>query len=115
MRLMDGIMVYKTPGHTAGGMCIDVETTKGTYLLTGDTAHIYQNLFSQCSEMTLLSGETIRITPAPSVYGPFVPSSLVYDHYAWYRSLYRMRALCPSMEFALPSHEPTIAGRTFPE
>lgn len=115
MKLMDGIMVYKTPGHTAGGMCIGVETGKGTYLLTGDTAHIYQNLFSQCSEMTLLSGETIRITPAPPVYGPFVPSSLVYDHYAWYRSLYRMRALCPSMEFALPSHEPTIAGRTFPE
>jgi N-acyl homoserine lactone hydrolase len=115
LKLLEGITLYKTPGHTAGGMCIGVETAKGIYYLTGDTAHTYQNLFSQCSEMTTMEGEKIKITPAPAVYGPFVPSSLVYDHYAWYKSMYRLRTLCPSMEFALPSHEPTISGRTFPE
>ncbi len=115
LKLLDGITLYKTPGHTAGSMCIGVETVKGTYYLTGDTAHIYQNLFSQCSEMITLEAKKINITPAPAVYGPFVPSSLVYDHYAWYKSMYRLRALCPSMEFALPSHEPTISRRTFPE
>jgi len=115
LELMKGITLYKTPGHTAGGMCIGVETSRGTYYLTGDTAHIYQNLFSQCSEITSLEGEKIKITPAPPVYGPFVPSSLVYDHYAWYKSMYRIRVLCPSMEFVLPSHEPTIAGKTFSE
>lgn len=115
MELMDGIKLYKTPGHTAGSMCVGVETAKGTYFLTGDTAHLYQNLYSQCSEMTTLEGEKIKITPAPETYGHFVPSSLVYNHYAWYRSMYRLRTLCPDMAFALPGHEPTISGKTFPE
>jgi N-acyl homoserine lactone hydrolase len=115
MEVLPGIALYKTPGHTAGGMCVGIETAKGTYLLTGDTAHIYQNLFSQCSEITTLEGKKVRTTPAPEIYGPFVPSSLVYDHYAWYKSMYRIRTLCPSMAFALPSHEPTISGKTFPD
>jgi N-acyl homoserine lactone hydrolase len=115
LELMKGIRLYKTPGHTAGSMCVGVETSKGTYYILGDTAHTYQNLFSQCSEVTTLEGKRIHITPAPEVYGPFVPSSLVYDHYSWYKSMYRLRALCPSMEFALPGHETSIAGKTFPE
>jgi len=113
MELLPGINIYKTPGHTAGSMCISVDTAKGRYFLTGDTAHLWQNLYSHCSEMTTLEGEKISITSAPETYGMFVPSSLVYNHYTWYRSMYRLRTMCPEMEFALPGHEPTISGKTF--
>jgi len=63
--------------------------------------------------LTTLEGEKISITSAPENYGMFVPSSLVYNHYTWYRSMYRLRTMCPEMEFALPGHEPTISGKTF--
>jgi len=39
-----------------------------------------------------MDGETRKITPAPLTWGPAVPSSLVYDHYAWYKSIYRIKA-----------------------
>ena len=113
MEFLPGINIYKTPGHTAGSMCISVDTAMGRYFITGDTAHLWQNLYSQCSEMTTLEGQKINITSAPETYGMFVPSSLVYNHYTWYRSMYRLRTMCPDMEFALPGHEPAISGKTF--
>ncbi|MCD6358685.1 MAG: N-acyl homoserine lactonase family protein, partial [Dehalococcoidia bacterium] len=88
-----GVTTYKTAGHTAGSMSVAVETDKGLYVLTGDTAILNCMLYPKSSTMSLMNGTKVKITPAPDVYGPAIPSSLVYDHYAWYRSIYLLKTL----------------------
>ena len=114
--LTDGIKLYHTPGHTIGGLTVAVNSSEGAYVLPGDIVNIYQNLFPKISKMLDLQGRPFEITPAPESYGPLgVPSGIIYDHYAWYRSIWKIRGLLKSPKHILPSHEPAIAGKTFPE
>ena len=115
MEIMDGIKMIKTPGHTAGSATYVVSTHKGDYVLTGDTAILRHNIFPKMTEMTTVDGKTIQITPAPDKYGPAIPSSLVYNHYDWYKSVYKIQAMVKSPEFALCGHEPSIFNRQFPD
>ena len=110
---MDGIRLILTPGHTAGSQCLLVKTKNGNYNVAGDTVHILPIAFPQMTEMTLMNGTVLPITPAPKHWGPAVPSSLVYDHYAWYRSLYRIQAELRGPEFLIAGHEPSIVGKIF--
>ena len=111
----DGIHLYHTPGHTIGGLTVGVNTSDGVYVIPGDIINIYQNLFPQMSSMVDLTGKRFKITPAPEQYGPLgVPSSILYDHYAWYRSIWKIRGLLKSPKHLLPCHEPSICGKTFP-
>jgi N-acyl homoserine lactone hydrolase len=111
----DGIRLYHTPGHTIGGLTIAVSTSEGIYVIPGDVVIIYQNLFPKMSWMLDLQGKRVKITPAPEQYGPLgVPSSLVYNHYAWYRSIWRIRGLLESPKHLLPCHDPAISGATLP-
>jgi len=111
--LFEGIELIHTPGHTAGSQCLLARTKKGVYILTGDTIHILPIAFPEMSELTLMGGEKIAITPAPKHWGPAVPSSLVYDHYAWYRSLYRIKSMFRDPAFYLPGHETSIVDKTW--
>jgi len=113
--LTDGIRLYHTPGHTIGGLTVGVDTSDGTYIIPGDIVNIYQNLFPKMSWMRDLQGKRFEITPASEKYGPLgVPSSIIYDHYAWYRSIWKIRSLLKSPKHLLPCHDPAISGKTFP-
>ena len=110
----EGLKLYKTPGHTAGSQLLEVATGRGKYILAGDTVHIYHIIFPELTELITMGGEKIKITPAPKVYGPAIPSSLVYNHYDWYNSIYKIKAMLSAPEFLLPGHEPSLFGRSFP-
>ena len=113
LKLYEGLEILHTPGHTAGSQCLLVKTKDGVYNLTGDTVHILPIAFPEMTEMTLMDGKKITITPAPKHWGPAVPSSLVYDHYAWFRSFYRLKSLMRDPQFYLPGHETSIVGKVF--
>lgn len=113
VELLDGLQVILTPGHTMGSQCLLVNTRDGVYNLAGDTIHVLPIAFPEMVEMTLMDGTVLPITPAPKHWGPAVPSSLVYDHYAWYRSMYRIKSLLRHPRFLLPGHEPSLVGKTF--
>lgn len=113
VEILDGLKLIKTPGHTAGSQCILVNTKNGVYNLAGDTIHVAPIAFPQMEEWIMMDGETRKITPAPLTWGPAVPSSLVYDHYAWYKSIYRIKAELRDPSFLIPGHETSIVGKTF--
>ena len=113
VELLDGLQLIHTPGHTAGSQCLLVRTEEGVYNVAGDTVHVLPIAFPEMTEMTLMDGSTLSITPAPKHWGAAVPSSLVYDHYAWYQSIYRIKAILRDPRFLLPGHEPSIVGKTF--
>ena len=89
----NGIRVVKVPGHTSGGMAIQVQTAEGKYVITGDMPHIAQSLFPQMNKMEVIGGEIVDITPAPENWGPFILNSVIYDHYACYDSFNKIMAL----------------------
>ena len=113
VELLDGLQLILTPGHTAGSQCLLVSTGEGTYNLAGDTIHIFPIAYPEMTEMRLMDGTALPITPAPKHWGPAVPSSLVYDHYAWFRSIYRIKSLLRDQRFLLPGHEPSLVGKAF--
>ena len=113
VELLDGLELMLTPGHTAGSQCLLVHTKEGVYNLAGDTIHILPIGFPEMTEVTLMDGSVLPITPAPEHWGPAVPSSLVYDHYAWFRSIYRIKALLREPRFLIPGHETSVVGKTF--
>jgi glyoxylase-like metal-dependent hydrolase (beta-lactamase superfamily II) len=93
--LPNGLKLYKTPGHSLGGMSILVPTDDGPRIITGDSPHVLYNLFPQLDKQTLLDGSTVSITPAPESWGRYILNSLVYDHFAMYDSLDKLRLLAP--------------------
>ena len=106
----DGIRVYKTPGHTAGSMSIAVRTQKGLQVLTGDHFHIFCMAFPKQTEIMDMQGKKHKITPAPEVLGPFIPSTLIYDYYDYYDSSYKIMSIVGEYktEFLIPGHEPSL-------
>ena len=108
--LTEGIQILKTPGHTPGSMSIAVQTPKGLKVLTGDHFHLYCMAFSKQDVLTDMYGKKHKITPAPDVYGPFIPSSLIYNYYDYYDSSYKIKALLGTYrpEFLVPGHEPSL-------
>ena len=111
--LLDGIELLHTPGHTPGSQSLLVRTRQGTYCLAGDLAHILHVAYPQSDRMTQLDGSVVAITPAPPEYGPGIPTPLVYDYYAWYRSLRRVKAIIRDPAFLLTGHDPVVVGKTF--
>jgi N-acyl homoserine lactone hydrolase len=108
--LTDGIKAFKTPGHTPGSMSVAVQTKKGLQILTGDHFHLYCMAFSKQDTLMDMYGKKHKITPAPDVYGPFIPSSLIYNYYDYYDSSYKIKAMLGSYrpEFLVPGHEPSL-------
>ena len=116
VELADGINIYKTPGHTPGGQSVAVQTERGLRIMVGDQWHHLFTGFSQLTELTDMDGNKHKITPAPAVYGPFIPTTLVYNYYDWYDSSYKIRALMGNNnpECIFPGHEPSLVVRQTP-
>lgn len=108
--LCDGIKCIKTPGHTPGSMSIVVNSEKGVRIIVGDQWHSWSMAFSQMTEQMDREGKMHKITPAPEVYGRFIPSSLIYNYYDYYDSCYRILSMMPEdkPEYLLPGHEPAL-------
>lgn len=113
IEILDGLRLILTPGHTAGSQCLLASTKDGTYILAGDTVHVLPIAFPDMTAMGLMDGSSLPITPAPKHWGPAVPSSLVYDHYAWFKSIYRIKSMLKEPRFLIPGHEPSVVGKTF--
>jgi len=113
VELLDGLRAILTPGHTAGSQCLVVTAKDGVFILAGDTIHVSPIAFPDMTEWVLMDGSIQAITPAPKHWGPAVPSSLVYDHYAWYRSIYRIKSMLRDRKLLIPGHEPGIVGKKF--
>ncbi|MBW2369623.1 MAG: N-acyl homoserine lactonase family protein [Deltaproteobacteria bacterium] len=113
VEIFDGIRLIQTPGHTAGSQSLLVSTVDGVYVLVGDTLPTLPNAFPKMTQWTQLDGSVLSITPAPREWGPAIPSGIIYDHYAWYRSVYQIHALLRGPEFLLPGHEVSLVGKTF--
>ncbi|MGQ9653100.1 MAG: N-acyl homoserine lactonase family protein [Thermodesulfobacteriota bacterium] len=110
LELTEGIKLLKTPGHTPGSQSIAVKTKKGMRVLVGDHWHVYCMAFSQQTEVMDMQGNRHKITPAPAVYGPFIPSTLTYNYYDYYDSCYKLRAILDSdsPERVVPGHDPSL-------
>lgn len=110
---LDGIRLILTPGHTAGSQCIIVNTQDGHYLLTGDTVHIRHIAYGYLKKLELIDGSEVSVTPAPKEWDQIAPSTLVYDHYAWYKSIYKIKSTFKDPEFVLTGHGPYVVNKTF--
>jgi N-acyl homoserine lactone hydrolase len=115
LEILEGLRMIKTPGHTAGSAIFSVSTEKGTYIITGDTAILWHNLFPKLTEITDIDGNPYQMSPAPDNYGPAIPSTIVYNHYDWYKSIYRIQGMLKSKEFAMCGHEPSIFNKEYPD
>lgn len=103
----NGIRLFKTPGHTAGGMAIQVQTEEGKYVITGDMPHLGVSLFPKLTKMQTLDGSWVDITPAPDSFGPYVLNGVIYDHYACYKSFDKIMLLGeePDPKWFLTGHD----------
>jgi glyoxylase-like metal-dependent hydrolase (beta-lactamase superfamily II) len=116
--LYDGVDLLHTPGHSAGSQTILVRTKKGKYVLSGDTLHNY--FISSCymsfpsqGVWVLPDGVVVQLSETCAEWLRKASTCIMYDHYAWFRSLYRIRTIVQDIDHLLPSHEPAILGRTF--
>lgn len=110
VELPGGIKLYKTPGHSAGSQSIGVETKDGLKIIVGDHLHMNCMAFPEQKELMDMDGKIHKITPAPAVYGPTIPSSLIYDYYSYYDSTAKLKAYAPKWEpgFIICGHEPSL-------
>jgi glyoxylase-like metal-dependent hydrolase (beta-lactamase superfamily II) len=113
VELIDGLKLIHTPGHTAGSQCLQVTTKQGDYILAGDLFFFNIIAYPETDEWTLMDGTVTQATQEFKDWIFAVFSAIVFDHYAWYKSQYRIRALLRKPEYLLPGHEPSLLGKTF--
>jgi N-acyl homoserine lactone hydrolase len=108
--LRDGVMLYKTTGHTLGSQSIAVNTKKGIVVYIGDLSHFYCTLFPGYGKANSLDGTSFALPKPPDNVGPAIPTSLVYDYYDFYDSIYKVKAIAskPEPGYILPGHESLI-------
>ncbi|MCL1917049.1 MAG: N-acyl homoserine lactonase family protein [Peptococcaceae bacterium] len=111
MDLTEGVRLIATPGHTAGSMSVAVNTSKGVVAFVADHFHFHCMAFPRMTEIIDFHGKVQKITPAPEVYADtFLPSSIIYNHYDWYDSSYKIKAIVEKYEpgYILAGHEPGL-------
>jgi glyoxylase-like metal-dependent hydrolase (beta-lactamase superfamily II) len=110
IELTDGIKLYKTPGHTLGSQSVAVNTKKGTVVLIGDLCGRYFLTFPDHGEIVDMKGERHELPKAPPYLGPALGSSLIYDYYAFYTSIYKVKSVASrnAPGFVITGHEPSL-------
>ena len=108
--LIDGIKLDKTPGHTLGSQSVAINTRKGVVVLVGDLLPSYISAFPYLTEIMDMEGCKHSVPPAPAVFGPAIPSQITYDFYAFYDSVYKVKAIASRDEpgFIIPGHETSL-------
>lgn len=113
LEYLEGLSLMLTPGHTRGSQCIIVNTEKGKYLLSGDTIHIRHIAYGYLDKMKLMDGSIIEVTKVPLKWREISPSSLVYDHYAWFDSIYKIKSMFKNPAMILTGHGPYIGIKIY--
>ncbi len=110
IELANGLKLYKTPGHTRGSQSILVQTQNGPRLILGDVISRFYMLFPGMDELVQADGSVAKITPLPHDVCPVFLHSLTYDHYAFFESYNKIKAIVPAYEpkYFLPGHEPSL-------
>jgi glyoxylase-like metal-dependent hydrolase (beta-lactamase superfamily II) len=105
--IQPGISVYKTPGHTLGHQIITVDTQKGRMVLLGDLCNDYLHFFPELDEFVDMYGNHCKVKrSAVARMGVAEPSSIIYDQYSWYTSVYKAKTLSNNKkELVIPGHE----------
>jgi N-acyl homoserine lactone hydrolase len=108
--IADGVKIYKTPGHTRGSQSSAVNTKKGVVVIIGDLCLANFLIFPSLGEFMDSKGVMRSIPKAPPVYSQVIPTMMVYDHYAFYDSVYKVKAIASRDEpgYILPGHEPSL-------
>ena len=111
IELVDGIRIYKTPGHTRGSQSVAVNTGKGVVVLLGDLLTSYISAFPRMGEITDMKGVKRRVPPAPEAFGDQgIPGGITYDFYDFYDSLNKVKAIASrdAPGFIIPGHETSL-------
>ncbi len=109
----DGVKVVCVPGHTKGQQAVVVNTSDGTYILSGDLMYMKANLYPETTEIIDAQGNKIICTPQPG--HAFYPPGIHTDLTDWYDSVWRLLAIAGSRSHILPGHDPSLIGKIFPE
>ncbi|MHB1316003.1 MAG: MBL fold metallo-hydrolase [Christensenellales bacterium] len=112
VEMMEGVGIIRTPGHTRGSQSIVVNTVNGLRVFVGDLFPLPCNCFPWIEKMTDCDRVVHKITPAPEGW-PAMPSSLVYNYYAYYASVDKIKAILPAMDpaFIICGHDPGLLLR----
>ncbi|MBN2051789.1 MAG: N-acyl homoserine lactonase family protein [Spirochaetales bacterium] len=113
VRFLDGLEMYLTPGHTAGSQVLRVNTRDGIYIIAGDLICTYLMAFPEISDWTTLDGKCKPVHPEVRKQLQSAFTVTIFDHYAWFRSQYRVKGMITEPRQILPGHEPSIMGKTF--
>ena len=113
VKFLDGLELYLTPGHTAGSQVLRVETARGVYVIVGDLICTYLMAFPKINDWTSLDGECRKVNPEVRSHLQSAFTTTIFDHYAWFRSQYRVKGMVREPHQILPGHEPSIMRKTF--
>lgn len=109
LEILPGIKVYKAPGHSLGSQLVTVDTQKGTMVILGDLCNTFSHIFPETDEFIDMEGNRYKIKTNTELYGPAIPSPMIYDYFAFYDSVYKAKVLASwKKEFVLPGHETSL-------
>ncbi len=83
-KILPGIELLLTPGHTPGMQAVAVNTPRGTAIVGSDVAHLAVS------------------------YRNDIPSAIITDMRAWMKSFDKVRAKASSPEILFPGHDPAL-------
>jgi len=83
-KILPGIELLLTPGHTPGMQAVAVHTEKGTAIIGSDVAHLFVS------------------------YRNDIPSAIITDMRAWMKSFDKVHAKASSLELMFPGHDPAL-------
>jgi hypothetical protein len=91
-------------------MSVYVDTEYGPRIIIGDVCHYSYMLFPQSSRLMTAEGDLKDITPMSENAGPIFVHNVVYDHYAYYDTFYKLKSLVPRFEpqYFLCGHEGSL-------
>ena len=97
--ILPGISMFPTPGHSVGSMSVAVETSDGTYVISGDAVACYENLIGE---------------PAKGL--KYIPNGVYHDLGAMWNSFdVIMKKACGKINHVFPGHEMSILDhRVYP-
>lgn len=83
-KILPGIELLLTPGHTVANQVVAVHTEKGTAIVGSDTAHVFS---SYCTD---------------------IPSGIITDMVAWMKSYDKIRKKATAIDLIFPGHDPAL-------
>ena len=112
VQILPGVKLYKAPGHSLGSQLVTVDTEKGTMVILGDLCMTYCHIFPETDYLIDMDGTRRPVKTNLPLYGPAIPSAIIYDYFDWYDSVYKAKALAQGKkEFVLPGHETELITR----